>query len=120
MIIIPLSFRRPPLTHNRMPRSPQHKARIVRDIQDEIGWRCRSLPVDAVMPTGPVEVRLVWTVPDNRVRDAEGPEPTKKACTDGLVKAGLLPDDRHEIVRRSYCLIEKGDRFAMRLEIDDA
>ncbi len=113
MITIPLSYRRPPLTHNRMPRNHAHKAKIVREIQDEIGWRVKPLtPI-----TGPVEIRLVWTVPDNRVRDASGPDPTLKAAQDGLVRAGIIPDDRHEIVRRSYCVIEPSDRYAMRLEI---
>jgi Holliday junction resolvase RusA-like endonuclease len=68
----------------------------------------------------PVHVRLVWTVPDNRVRDSSGPDPTLKAAQDGLVKCGLIADDRHEFVSRSYCVIEKGDKYAMRLEIEAA
>lgn len=115
MIVIPLSYRRPPLTTNRMPRNHAHRARVVREIQDEVGWRVKGFePVAA-----PVVVRLIWTVPDHRVRDASGPDPTLKAAQDGLVKAGVLPDDRHEIVRRSYCEIEHkpGEPMSMRIEI---
>lgn len=123
MITIPLSYDRPPLTTNRMPRNRAHKARIVREIQDEVGWRARNVwrkNASAFPITTPVTVCLVWTVPDHRVRDASGPDPTLKAAQDGLVKAGVLADDRHEIVTRSYCRIEICGRYGMRLEIEAA
>ena len=113
--VIPLSFPKPPLTHNRMPRNYAYKGRLVRGIQDEVRVRARCLtPIEV-----PVEIRLVWTVPDRRTRDQDGPEPTKKACIDALVKAGILAKgDSHEWVK-SYCVIELGDKFAMRLEIEE-
>lgn len=36
-------------------------------------------------------VEITW--PDNRRRDAHNLMPTIKACIDGIVDAGLLPDD---------------------------
>ena len=123
MIVIPLPWERPPLTTNRMPRNHGHRARIVRDIQEYVIWRSQNAAKAFKVATPintPVHVCLIWTVPDNRVRDSSGPDPTLKAAQDGLVKAGVLSDDRHEIVWRSYCRIEKGDKFAMRLEISDA
>lgn len=120
VLTIPMQGERPPLTTNRMPRNHGYRARLVREIQEYVGWRGKSaaqafgwdLPISR-----PIVVRLIWTVPDNRVRDSSGPDPTLKAAQDGLVKAGILLDDRHEIVWRSYCVIEKGDKYAMRLEI---
>ena len=112
---MPLSFPKPPMTHNRMPRNRGHKSRLVREIQDEVRLRARGWPPIEV----PVEIRLVWTVPDRRVRDQDGPEPTKKACVDALVKAGVLAHgDSYEWVK-SYCVIEPGDKFAMRLEVEE-
>lgn len=122
MITIPLALQRPPLTTNRMPRNHAHRARIVREIQNDAGlqaiyymkhFRMDLFPIDR-----PVTVCLVWTVPDNRVRDSSGPDPTLKAAQDALVNVGFLKDDRHEVVTRSYCRIEKGEKYGMRLEIE--
>jgi hypothetical protein len=40
-----------------------------------------------------VDVVMVWVVKDRRKRDVENPVPTLKALCDGLVDAGIVPDD---------------------------
>jgi Holliday junction resolvase RusA-like endonuclease len=120
VIVIPLSYERPPITTNRPIRNVHARQRVIKAIQDEIGWRINAHPMTDRLIDYPVHIRLVWTVPDNRVRDSSGPDPVLKAAQDGLVKFGLLKDDRHEMVTHSYCVIEKGDKYAMRLEIEAA
>jgi Holliday junction resolvase RusA-like endonuclease len=54
----------------------------------------------------PSFVRVTFPVADNRRRDADNPAPTCKAIVDGLVDAGLWPDDSPEWVETL------GSRFA--------
>lgn len=54
----------------------------------------------------PSYVRVTFPVTVNRRRDADGPAPTTKAIVDGLVDAGLWPDDTPEWVETL------GSRFA--------
>lgn len=120
MLTIPLSYERPPLTMNRPIRNHRHRQRVINEVHDEVALRVRALPREtrAALPlTVPVEIELVWSVPDNRVRDATGPSPTLKAVEDGLVRAGVLVDDRHQMVPRSACRIEVTGAYGMRVEI---
>lgn len=45
---------------------------------------------------GRVEVNLTWFVKDKRRRDVDNIVPTLKALCDGLVDAGIVPDDTPE------------------------
>jgi crossover junction endodeoxyribonuclease RusA len=54
----------------------------------------------------PSFVRVTFPVSDNRRRDADNPAPTVKAIVDGLVDAGVWPDDTPEWVETL------GSRFA--------
>lgn len=45
-----------------------------------------------------ITVRLMAYPPDKRRRDASNLMPTQKACVDGLVDAGIVPDDTAEFV----------------------
>ena len=47
---------------------------------------------------GPCYVRVTFPVNDNRRRDSDNPAPTVKAIVDGLVLAGVWPDDSPEWV----------------------
>lgn len=120
MLTLPLSYDRPPLTMNRPVRNHRARSRINHEIHEEIRQRVRALSARqrAALPiTVPVQIELVWSVPNQRVRDATGPTPTLKACEDGLVRAGVLVDDRHQMVPRSSCRIEVTGSYGMRLEI---
>jgi crossover junction endodeoxyribonuclease RusA len=54
----------------------------------------------------PSFARVTFPVRDNRRRDADNPAPTVKAIVDGLVDAGVWPDDTPEWVETL------GSRFA--------
>lgn len=73
------------------------------------------------LPAGTrVSVGLVWVVPDKRRRDAENPVPTLKALCDGLVDAGLVPDDTPEFMEKLMPVIVyvKGElRVELTLEV---
>lgn len=66
---------------------------------------------------GPVRVVFVWTVTDNRRRDAGASAPTSKAALDGIVDSGLLPGDHSTIVTSESYRIEVGDKPGCRIEI---
>ncbi len=106
------------------------KARLTKEIRETTATIARSWMVQRNLAyrvthrtfpmTGPVTVELVWTVKDKRRRDADSGEPHKKAAIDGLVDAGLISDDRTEVVAWSRCRIEQGTGQGLRLEIRDA
>ena len=72
-------------------------------------------------PVGRVEVTMTWTVKDRRRRDDENPVSTLKALCDGLVDAGVVPDDTHEFMVKNMPVIryEKGAEPDVRLEVKE-
>lgn len=87
---IELPYLTPPLSLNdRMHR--QAKARITRRVRLEVALLARSarLPRGA----GHVTVTLHYAPRDDRRRDTDNLVATSKPCFDGLVDAGLVPDD---------------------------
>lgn len=61
----------------------------------------------------PCFMRVTFPVPDNRRRDADNPAPTCKAIQDGLVDAGIWPDDTPEWVETLGSRFEKGAEFVV-------
>jgi hypothetical protein len=51
------------------------------------------------------DVTLTWYVTDNRRRDEDNMYPLLKALCDGLVDAGVVPDDTHQYMGKA-CRIE--------------
>jgi Holliday junction resolvase RusA-like endonuclease len=70
-------------------------------------------------PSQRVDVTMTWEVADRRRRDAENPVATLKALCDGLVDAGIVPDDTPEYMVKHMPVIryEKGSTPAVRLEV---
>jgi crossover junction endodeoxyribonuclease RusA len=66
----------------------------------------RELSVTTHNAQPPSFVRVTFPVADNRRRAADNPAPTVKAIVDGLVDAGVWPDDTPEWVETL------GSRFA--------
>lgn len=64
------------------------EAAIVKRIRGEMAARSRALPA-----MGRCDVVLTWVVNDRRKRDEENVVPVLKALCDGLVDAGVVPDD---------------------------
>jgi crossover junction endodeoxyribonuclease RusA len=53
-----------------------------------------------------VTVQLIWTVPDRRRRDEENPVSTLKPWCDGMVDAGVVPDDTPDLMTKPMPIIE--------------
>lgn len=116
MTRIVLPFTNPPLRSN----ARKHwaaKAAITRDIRRATANVTKAAKLPPI--NGPVHVRFIWTVTDNRRRDAGASAPTLKAALDGLVDAGLLAGDHHQIVRSETCAIEIGEVAGCRIEIEE-
>lgn len=114
---IDLPFDAPPLRSNdRMHWAT--KAKLTRDIRWHAAYTTRQTCIGPI--DGPVVVTLVWVVTDNRRRDAGASAPTLKAALDGIVDAGLLPGDHHQVVREERCRIELGSAPGVRIEIEAA
>lgn len=75
-------------------------------LNDRLHWavvkkstlRCKNFAMDAataalIPPLEHCIVEMVWTVPNQRVRDEENSMLDFKAICDGLVDAGIVPDD---------------------------
>lgn len=57
-------------------------------------------------------VELYWFVTDRRRRDEDNPVPTLKALCDGIVDAGVVPDDTPEYMKKmmpEIILLGKGE-----------
>lgn len=75
-------------------------------LNDRDHWRTKAAKVAAlrravmllaqskqIPPCSHIEVRLHYAPRDSRRRDSINLVPTLKACEDGLVDAGIIPDD---------------------------
>jgi crossover junction endodeoxyribonuclease RusA len=91
---IPLVLGRPPLTANDR-RHWAQKASLTRMVREAVCWRAREHKLN---PQGYVIVQLHYTPPDRRRRDPSNLMPTQKPAVDGLVDAGVVPDDTPEYV----------------------
>lgn len=94
--VIPFDWAKPPLNLNDRghwaKRSP-----VIADVRQAAMLLCRSkINRGELKPGEPVEVTLVWYAPDRIRRDADNPVATLKPICDGLVDAGLVPDDTPE------------------------
>ena len=91
---IPLVGNRPPLNANKRLNPFAHNRRV-QDIKDAIGWRVREVKIPSLEH---VTVQLVYQPQNRRRRDPSNLMPTQKAAVDGLVLAGVVPDDTPEFV----------------------
>lgn len=113
MIVLPLPYEEPPLREND--RGHWRKwAPIIAKVKHETARLAKKLP-----RLERCEIKLVWTVTTRHRRDAAGPNPTLKAAVDGLVEAGVIPDDNWRIVPRQWCEIELGTKPGVRIEITE-
>jgi len=99
------------------------KAKITRQIRDAARliseqWLVTEWQGDVIHP--PVIVTLVWEVTDKRKRDVGASSPFLKGWIDGMVDAGLLRADSHDVVAEERLRIEVGNRKGVRIEITPA
>ena len=88
---IKLPYEVPPLTLNKsksMHWAP--KAKVIKELRELAFWQARS---HKIPPLDRVRVMIEWRVPDKRKRDVDNPVETVKPLADGLVDAGVVPDD---------------------------
>lgn len=87
------------------------KARLSRNWRDIAAWRCRD--IDAQFTNGArVVCELRFAI--RRTRDPANWAPTAKAVVDGLVDAGLFPDDSDKYVTGPDMRL--GPRVALKTE----
>lgn len=120
MIVVPLPYRRPPLTLN-VQLHHQAKARVVKQVRRDSWALAKSLKIQSM---GAVIVELVWFKGDNRRADADNIAATLKPLQDGLVDAKVLPDDSGDrvlsarmsvILKRDDPYPERGPRMELRI-----
>ena len=88
---IDLPWTAPPLNLNQRGHW-QTRARKIREVRHAACVLAKASPLGR-HPVGKVRVTLHYIPRDRRTRDEENSVPTLKACCDGLVDAGLVPDD---------------------------
>lgn len=86
---IDLPWTRPPLHENQRLHWAA-EARIKRDVRNTGAWLTKAANIPA---TEYCQVTLYWAPGDHRIRDEENPTPTSKYLCDGIVDAGIVPDD---------------------------
>lgn len=115
---IPLPYGAPPISAN----GRYHwaaRARLTRQVRREVATLARHHKTRAV---DVAEVTWHWRPEVKRRRDDSGPAPSVKAAVDGLVDAGVLPDDTADIVQHRVVIhaVIPGKPAACWLTIDDA
>lgn len=93
---MPLSFSRPPLNQNDRMHWAK-KARIVKAARFESRMRAKSMRLPAAKNS--ITVQFCYQPRDNRRRDPGNLTATSKPIVDGLVDAGIVPDDCPPYVR---------------------
>lgn len=106
-------WERPPITSNRQPRNHYAKARIVKQI------RGKTLDLVQHFPAlQKIRVHVTWWVNDKRKRDTDNLHPTLKPIYDGIVDAGIVPDDTPEFMDKPQPQIIFVDKEIMRAHIE--
>lgn len=89
-----LSFDKPPLSLNQRMHWAK-KAKLTKEIRREVYIRAKAA---RLKPSSEITVGLVYRPRDKRRRDPSNLIATQKPILDGLVDAGLVPDDTPEYV----------------------
>lgn len=91
---------------------------VVRKYKEQVSTLVYGLAKAAKIPNlDPSIVSCCWYAPDRRRRDADSLGPFIKAALDGLVKAGVWPDDHSDWVVEVRLSVNKSDTKNPRLEI---
>lgn len=86
---VPLVNGRPALSANQRLHW-RRKAEVTAAVRDGVAWRAKAARIGA---QDHILVRLHFAPQDRRRRDASNLMPVQKAAVDGLVEAGVVPDD---------------------------
>lgn len=107
---VALPYDRPPLTANGM-RGMHWGVRksLTKAIR---AWVAEGVTKLEAGPVTFVRVELHYVPRDSRRRDRDNLVPTLKPCLDGIVDAGLVPDDTPDYIDYAMPIIHKPDRDA--------
>lgn len=111
--VVWLPWTRPPLTMNQR-QHWQAKRRLTRAIRDHVSTHLQAA---MFQPAAHIRVQLHYVPKDRRHRDADNLVATSKPCVDGIVDAGLVPDDTPDYVTHLMPVIDAPDRDNPRLFI---
>lgn len=103
---IALPWDKPPLSLNHRP-GWATKARLTKMLRTSACYLAKN----RIPALDACDVVLVWHPPDRRRRDEDNPYPTLKALADGLVDAGVVPDDTPDLMGKR-CLLGEVERPA--------
>lgn len=104
-----LPYAAPPLLANKTNRGTSRGARMghakkAQQIKGDVTALAKAARIPA---QGAIHVRLHYRPKDRRRRDPDGLAPTFKHCLDGLVAAGVVPDDTQQYIDWSRPLIHE-------------
>lgn len=119
-VTIEFPWAKPPLSMNDRPRHWAARNDDVQAVRQAAKLACKSkLNRGDLTPGEPVEVTLIWYVTTNHRRDIDNPVATLKPICDGLVDAGLVPDDTPEwIYKRPVRIIRRKGAPGVELRIE--
>ena len=92
----------------------RQRAEITRHVRNAARLAFGTFPI-----VTKVRVVMIWIVTTGHRRDADNTVPTLKAICDGLVDAGIVPDDTPEYMEKVMPRIERGTRARVRVEVTE-
>lgn len=96
-----LPYRVPPLSLNKhIHHMAEHRLKQRLKADTQLVVRAARLPAFKA-----ITAELVWFKGDNRRADADNIAPTLKPILDGMVAAGVIPEDNANVVLRTSCRI---------------
>jgi len=113
MTVLTFDWPRPPLNANQRLHWAQ-KAKATKRVRAATCWYALATKLKA---NSRIIVQLTWVVADKRRRDSDNIYPTFKAMCDGLVDAGIVPDDTPEYMDKRAPLIRYEPGGSARLEL---
>lgn len=106
-------YSKPPLSENDRMKWRQ-RAAIVKRLRTATGFYARAAGLQGL---GHCRVTLTWHVATRHHRDADNVVPTLKAMCDGLVDAGVVPDDIPQYMDKLMPVIAYEKGCTPRLEL---
>ena len=103
---IGLPYLEPPLTANQRLHWTQRAART-KGLRESAHWLACAARIP---PQDHVTVGVCYRPRDNRRRDADNLVPTLKAACDGIVDAGVVPDDTPRFMSKLMPVIHPADK----------
>ncbi|ALA48494.1 RusA-like Holliday junction resolvase [Mycobacterium phage Lolly9] len=108
-------FKRPPMTANDQRRAHWAVvAKAKKQVGDVVEWQARRA---GIKDLGPSVVSVLWYTPTKRATDSDSLGPFVKGALDGLVRAGVWPDDNSRYVKQTCMAVSDGDTKNPRIEI---